>query len=511
MSLKLLKSGTIVSGMTLISRVLGLVRDVVLAHLVGATAHADVFLLAQKIPNFLRRLFAEGAFSQAFVPVLNETLVRDGAEGVKSLVDRVAGTLGAILLGLTVMAILGSKGVASLFGMGFVDEPDKLELLSLLIKITFPYLLFISLTAFSAGVLNSHDRFAVAAFTPVFLNLSLIASAIWVAPHLTEPVLALAWAVFAAGVLQLLFQLPFLWQLGLLPRPTWGWRDARVQKILKLMTPALFGVSVTQINLLLDSILASFLVTGSISWLYYSDRLLEFPLGVFGIAIATVILPTLSRQHNEASADNFAATLSWAIRMVLMVGIPATAGLVVLSEPLMLTLFQRGAFTVMDARSASASLIAYALGLNAFMLIKVLAPGYFSRQDTRTPVKIGVVAMVSNMVLNLSLFWWLGHVGLALATSTSAAINAGLLWRGLRRRGFGLGRGLWPWLAKVMVATSVMVAGLLVLQPEQMQWEEAALLQRLTWLVVACVSAIGAYGLVLAALGVRTRDLSGHG
>ncbi len=516
----LLKSSVIVSGMTFISRVLGLVRDVVIADLVGASLYADVFLLAQKIPNFMRRLFAEGAFSQAFVPVLNETLTHGSREEVGQLINKVASILGTVLLLVTVLAVLGSSGLAALFGMGFLGdelEAQKFPLLSLMIKITFPYLMFISLTAFAGSILNSYKRFVVPAITPVFLNLSLIVAAVFVAPQLKLPVMALPWAVFFAGIIQLLFQLPFLWKLGLLPRPeliiskkSWQqkWRDSGVQQILKLLTPALFGVSVVQINLLLDSIIASFLVTGSISWLYYSDRLLEFPLGIFGIAVATVVLPSLSRKHAQKSATEFSMILDWAIKLVLMIGIPAAVAMIMLSEPLMLTLFQRGEFTDFDASKAGLSLVAYSFGLIFFMLIKVLAPGYYARQDTRTPVKIGLKAVASNMILNLMLFYPLAHVGLALATSLSAALNAALLFTGLRKKGiYRRGHPWRRWSLQVMLATTVMAVGLWLFMPEMRLWQQGGSGFRIKWTAILVGGGMISYGSVLFLLGVRIRHL----
>ncbi len=515
MSSNLLKSSLVVSIMTFFSRVLGLVRDVVIADLVGAGLYADVFLLAQKIPNFMRRLFAEGAFAQAFVPVLNEVITDSGAKNshqtIHLLVNRVAGTLGLVLLVITALGVLGSSVLASMFGLGFVGNEDKFPLLSLMIKITFPYLMFISLTAFAGGILNSYGRFAVPAITPIFLNISMIVAAVVVAPTLEMPVMALPWAVFIAGVVQLLFQLPFLWKLGLLPKPVWAWKDSSVQKILKLLTPALFGVSVVQINLLLDSVIASFLVTGSISWLYYSDRLLEFPLGIFAIAIATVVLPGLSRKHAEKSPKEFSEMLHWAIKLVLMIGIPAAAAMLVLAEPLMLTLFQRGEFTTVDAHFAAGSLIAYTIGLNFFMLIKVLAPGYFSRQDTKTPVKIGLIAVAVNMVFNLALFKILGHVGLALATSISAATNAGLLFFGLKRRKVYLpGSGWIKWWLQVIFATSMMVLFLLYYSPELEYWQTGNLQFRAGWMGVLVPTGIAIYIIGLMVTGVRIRQLFHH-
>ncbi len=396
----LLGSSLVVGTMTMLSRVLGLTRDVVFARFIGAEAGADAFFVAFKIPNFLRRLFAEGAFAQAFVPVLSEYRSQGSIAAVKGLIDRVAGCLGLSLILITALAVIGAPVLTAVFAPGFVNDPVKYQLASDMIRITFPYLLLISLTGLSGAILNSYDRFAVPAFTPVLLNVSLISAAVIVSPYFEVPVMALAWGVFAAGVIQLLFQLPFLMRLGLMPTPKLDWQDAGVKRVLSLMAPAIFGVSVSQINLLLDTVLASFLPTGSVSWLYYSDRLAELPLGVFGIAVATVILPGLSRQHASDSPEKFSETLDWALRLILLIALPAAVALVILAEPILATLFQYGKTTVVDVNMSSLSLQAYAVGLVAFMLIKVLAPGYFARQDMKTPVRIGIIAMASNMVLN---------------------------------------------------------------------------------------------------------------
>ena len=461
----LLRSSALVGSMTLLSRVLGLLRDVVIAAFVGASANADAFFVAFKIPNFLRRLFAEGAFSQAFVPVLADYKEQGSAAAVKALVDRVAGVLGGTLLLITSLAILAAPLVTALFAPGFISQPDKFELTAEMIRITFPYLLLISMTGFCGAILNSYGRFAVPAFTPVFLNLSLIFAAGVAAPWFDEPVFALAWGVFFAGIIQLLFQLPSLYRLDLVPRPRWDVRHEGVRRILKLMVPALFGVSVSQINLLLDTVLASFLPTGSVSWLYYSDRLSELPLGVFGIAIATVILPNLSAHRAAAREGKFSMTLDWAMRSVLLIGVPAAVALILLAEPILTTLFQYGALTPGDVGMAALSLRAYGLGLVAFMLVKVLAPGYYARQDTATPVKIGIIAMVANMVLNLLLVvplmisWNVGPLGLALATSIAAYLNAGLLLRGLLRAGvYRLQPGWGHYAMRLLLATGFMAA-----------------------------------------------------
>lgn len=426
--------------MTMISRVLGFARDIVFARIFGADATTDAFFLAFKIPNFLRRLFAEGAFSQAFVPVFTEYKEqRDKAE-LKELLDRVAGTFGVVLFVITLIGVFAAPWLIMAFGPGFLGDEYKYGLAVDMLRITFPYILFISLVAFAGSILNSYGKFAVPAFTPVFLNICLIVAALWVAPMMEVPIMALAWGVFVAGLVQLAFQIPFLLKMGLMPRPCWGRAHEGVRRIAKLMTPAILGSSVVQINLLLDTLIASFLVTGSISWLYYSDRLVEFPLGVFGIALATVILPKLSKDVATSSMETFAQTLDWAMRWVLVIGAPAAIGLILLAAPILSTLFYGGEFGVDDVEMATMSLMAYSLGLLAFIMVKVLAPGFYARQDTKTPVRIGIIAMVWNMGLNVAFVvpWvmldFIGpHTGLALATAGSAFINAGMLFHRLRK------------------------------------------------------------------------------
>ena len=340
MSKALLKSTGIVSAMTSLSRVSGFIRDMLYAQLFGAGAGTDAFFVAFRIPNFLRRLFAEGAFSQAFVPVFSEYQTQHQQAELRELVDQVTGTLGAILLLITALGVLAAPLLILLFAPGFSSDAGKYQLTVDMLRITFPYLLFISLTALAGGVLNSCGRFAIPAVTPVLLNLTMIAAALWLAPHMEKPVMGLAWGVFIAGVVQLGFQIPFLRQIKLLPRPRWGWASAGVQQVLKLMLPAVFGSSVAQVNLLIDTLLASFLVSGSVSWLYYSDRLVEFPLGIFGVALGTVILPKLSRHHASAETAHFSQTLDWALRWALLIGVPATVALVILAGPMLAALFQ---------------------------------------------------------------------------------------------------------------------------------------------------------------------------
>lgn len=465
---RLLKSTATVGGMTAISRVLGLVRDVVIARAFGAGVGADAFFVAFRIPNFLRRLFAEGAFSQAFVPVLSEYRTRREHAEVQSLVDATTGVLGGVLFAVTVIGVVAAPVLVMVFAPGFLQDELKYDLTVEMVRITFPYILFISLTALAGGILNSYGRFGVPAFTPVFLNLCMIGAVLWLAPRMEEPVTALAWGVFAAGMVQLAFQIPYLRRLRLVPRPRWRRDDEGVRRIARLMLPGIVGSSVAQINLLFDTLIASFLVTGSVSWLYYSDRLMEFPLGVFGIALATVILPRLSQQHVAASPEAFSRTLDWALRMVLVIGLPAATGLFVLAGPMLVTLFQYGEFGAADVRMAELSLMAYALGLLGFILVKVLAPGYYSRQDTRTPVRIAVIAMAANVVMNIAfvvpmVVWDIPgpHAGLALATTLAAFINAGLLFRGLRREaGLVLAPG-WARLWGQVLVADVLMAGIL--------------------------------------------------
>jgi len=517
----LLKSAAVVSSMTLLSRILGLVRDVVFARFFGAGLVMDAFFVALKLPNIFRRFFAEGAFSQSFVPVFAEYDETRTREEVKELADRVAGTLGLILFGFTLLGVIGAPLLISVAGMGWVlnpdaDSADKFELAVDMLRWTFPYLLFISLTALAGAILNTYQRFAVAAFVPVLLNVVLISFAAFVAPEFDRPGMALAMGVFVAGVLQLLFMLPSLARIRMLPKPKWGWRDSGVQRIAKLMAPAIFGSSVAQINILFDTLLASFLVTGSISWLYYSDRLMEFPLGVFGIALATVILPNLSREYASESAEAFANMLDWALRLVMLIAAPAAVGLFVLAGPALTTIFFGGRFDANDVDMARVSLMAYSFGLLGFTLVKVLVPGYFARQDTKTPVKIGIIALLVNMVLNVAIVvpWYQSgapgpHAGLALATSLSAFLNAGLLYLGLRKAGVLVhGDGWARFLVRIAVACAVMAMLLHEFVPPAHAWLEASLWDTCLWLAAAVGGGAVTYLGVLLATGMRPAELS---
>lgn len=534
MSKKLIKSGVIVSVMTLISRVLGLVRDVVIANVMGSGVMADVFLFANKIPNFFRRLFAEGAFAQAFVPVLSEYHTKDEANAktksqkddehsvialdeTRRLISQVSGTLGVIITIVTLFGMLASPLFVILFGGGwFVDwfnngpesvGGEKFELAASLLKITFPYLWFISFTALAGAVLNTMGRFAVAAFTPVLLNIAIILMAVYGAEYTQSPAYALAWGVFLGGLVQFLFQIPFMYKAGVLVKPCWSWHSNGVTKIRKLIIPALFGVSVTQINLLLDTLIASFLITGSISWLYYADRLLEFPLGLFGIGIATVILPSLSKLHSKNSAGEFTATLDWGIKVISLFGWPALAGLMVLAQPIIMVLFMRGEFSENDVLQVSMALFAYLSGLLSFMFIKVLAPGYYARQDTKTPVKIGIIAMVANMGFNLMLAPFLGYVGLAIATTMSATLNAWLLYRGLKQAGvYSLSKETKIFIGKLVLSAGVMAVAVSQLSDDFDVWLAMSFSEQILQLILCIGGGCVSYFLTIALLGVRLGD-----
>jgi putative peptidoglycan lipid II flippase len=508
LSRQLFKSTVVVGSMTLISRILGFVRDMLIAHIFGVNLATDAFFVAFKIPNFLRRLFAEGAFAHAFVPVLSDYKERGNKAESKQFIDKTAGTLSVFLALITLAGIVAAPVLIMLLAPGFMWQGSQYELSVQLLQITFPYLFFIALVAFAGGILNAHGRFAVPALTPVFLNICMIAAAIWLAPMMAEPVTALAWGVFAAGIVQLLFQLPSLLRLGLIPRPRLGFNDAGVKRIISLMLPAIFSVSVTQINLLLDTLFASFLTVGSVSWLYYSDRLVEFPLGILGLALGTVILPSLSKSHAAEDKAAFSNALDWGLRLVVLIGLPATIGLVMLAEPMLSTLFQYNEFSISDVHFAGLSLKAYSVGLLGFILIKVLVPGFTSRGDMKTPVRYGMYAMLVSVGLNVVLVFPLAHAGLALATSLGAFFNAALLLIKLRRTNvYQPASGWWLFFARVALAAAAMSAVLhyLVDPAWWNDWSSSVRVLNLgKWIGIG----LAIYAAVLLLTGLRLKHLS---
>tara|TARA_R110000868_G_scaffold410505_2_gene698766 strand:+ start:15272 stop:16810 length:1539 start_codon:yes stop_codon:yes gene_type:complete len=508
MAKSLVKSTGIFSSMTFISRILGFARDMVVAHLFGATGVTDAFFVAFKIPNFMRRLFAEGAFAQAFVPVLAEYKEKRSARELQEFVNRIAGTLALILMVVTIVGIVAAPIVITIFSPGFPHDGTRYELAEHMLRITFPYILFISLTAFAGGILNTHNRFAGPAFTPVLLNLSMIAFAIWVSPHLADPITALAWGVFVGGIIQLAFQFPFLRQIKLVPIFKWGWRDPGVQRVLKLMIPALFGVSVAQIGLLVDTMFASFLQQGSISWLYNSERLMMFPLGVFGVAISTVVLPHLSKKHANKSTQDYSDTLNWAIRAVLFIGVPAAIGLILLSGPLLATMFNYGHFNDFDVVMTRQSLIAYSIGIPAMMLVKVLASGFYAQQNIKTPVKIAAIALAVNVIMNFALIVPLHHAGLALASAIAAIVNATLLLWLLKKYNIAkAAKGWGVFLLRCIIANGLMAIVLWLGTADLQQWFTWHWSQRALHLFVILIAAITTYLLTLRVSGLRLKHL----
>ena len=509
--LKLALKTSIVSGMTLLSRLLGLMRDIVFARFFGAGLLMDAFLVAQRIPNMLRRFFAEGAFSAGFVPVMARYKEQHDRDEARAYLNAMAGTFGVVLFVVTLVGVIGAPLLVLVVAPGFVGEGGDFDLAALMLRFTFPYLFFVSLTAFAGGILNTYGRFAVPAFTPVILNVVLIAAAVWAAPLLEQPIMALAYAVFIAGLAQLLFQLPFLAKIRALPRPRWKPRHEGVRRAFKLMVPAIFGSSVAQINVLLSGIIASLLPVGSISYLYYSDRLMEFPLGLFGIALATVTLPYLSRLWASNERQEFMRTLEWSMRIAVLIAVPAAVGLIMLATPLVITLFYGGEFDARSVEMTVLALQAYALGLVGFSFVKVLAPAFFAREDTRTPVRIGIVALLANVVLGASSAWYLTrsgfagpHTGLAAATSFAAVLNAVLLYLGLRRADvIDHGPGWRALLGRVVIANAAMAVVLIQLYRAADWWIAAALGERVVWLAVSVAAGAGTYFVVLLVLGMR--------
>ena len=496
----------------MLSRIAGFVRDMIFALTFGTSMGMEAFLVAFKIPNFMRRLFAEGSFSQAFVPVLSEYKSQGTHQQTVDFIRRVAGTLGSVLLVLTALGMLGAGGWIMVFAPGFYQQPAKFALASEMLTLTFPYILCIALTALAGSVMNCYERFAVPAFTPVILNLCLISFALG-AQYFAVPIFALAWGVLVAGILQLLFQLPFLLRLRVLAWPRPGFRHPGVKKLLSLMVPALFGASVAQISLLLDTIFASFLPTGSISWLYYADRLNQFPLGVLGVALATVVLPPLSRAHADTNQSGYNATLNWALQMVFLFALPAAVGLFVLSGPMIATLFYHGAFRMTDVYAARQALAAFSAGLFTFIMVKVLVSAFYARQNMKTPVKIAVVALLTNMILNGLLMWLLmpyrlGHMGLALATVLASFVNAGCLFVILLRDGcFQFEPGWRLFLLRVSGACVVMAVLLYGLGQDMHAWGAASILTRAWWLAGAIIAGVLSYFGSLYAFGFRISDL----
>jgi len=507
--MNLLRTLAAVSSLTMVSRVLGYVRDFFIARVFGAGLLTDAFFVAFKIPNLLRRLFAEGAFSQAFVPILAEHKNKNTFEEARSLIDAISTVLFLALALAAALGVAAAPLIVYATAPGFAGEPEKFAVTVQLLRITFPYIVFISLVALSAGILNTWNRFAVPAVTPALLNVCFIVGAALFAGYFDPPVLVLAWAVFAGGVLQLAFQVPFLLKLGLLPRWRIDFSHPGLRRVLLLMVPAAFGVSVSQISLLLNQVFASFLPTGSVSWLYYADRLMELPAGVLGVALGTILLPSLSRYHAAANPAEYSRLLDWGLRLTVLLAVPAAAALAVLALPLVAMLFQYGRFGAEDAWMTRQALVAYSVGLVGLILVKILAPGFYARQNVKTPVKIGVVTLVATQVMNLALVGPLRHAGLALAIGLGACLNAFLLYSFLRRQEIYVPQPGWPvFILKVLAAVAFMAIVLFSSMGEQEWWLGAPWQHKVPAVLGLVALGAAAYAACLLAFGFRPRDFS---
>lgn len=512
--MNLLKALATISGLTLVSRILAFARDVLIARIFGAGMATDAFFVAFKLPNLLRRMFAEGAFSQAFVPIFGEYKNRRGQEETKLLVDHVTTMLALILFVITAIGIVAAPILVYISAPGFAKNPEQFDLTVQLLRVTSPYIFFISLVAVAAGILNTYNKFWVPAFAPILLNLCFIGGALWGAPYFDQPIMALAWAVFVAGFVQLAFQIPFLKKIGMLPTIRFSRTDEGMWRVIKQMGPAIFGVSIAQLSLIINTIFASLLVAGSVSWLYYADRLMEFPTGILGVAISTILLPSLSKSHATSDTAEYSKLLDWGLRLTIMLTLPAALALGMIAVPLLATFFQHGAFTANDVMMSRAALVGYSVGLIGLILVKILAPGFYARQDIKTPVKIGIVTLIATQAMNvLFVFGFhMAHAGLALSIGLGACLNSAILFYFLRKKGIYQAEAGWmKFFLKVMLAVVALGLTLWFGMGSEQHWLTTsgwARIIHLTWLVVAGVVV---YFAVLFALGFRLRDFSKRG
>lgn len=505
--MNLLKSLAAVSSMTMISRVLGFIRDAIVARFFGAGMATDAFFVAFKLPNLLRRIFAEGAFSQAFVPILAEYKSQQGEEAARTFVSYIAGLLTLVLAMVTAIGIIASPIIILITAPGFTEPVEKFELASLMLKITFPYILLISLASLAGAILNTWNRFSVPAFVPTFLNLSMIGFTLFATPYFDPPILALAVAVVVGGVLQLLYQLPYLKKIGMLVLPRINLRDSGVWRVLKLMGPAILGVSVSQISLIINTIFASFLVSGSVSWMYYADRLMEFPSGVLGVALGTILLPSLSKSFAKGDIKQYSELLDWGLRLCVLLALPSAVALGVIAKPLIATLFEYGKFTALDSEMTRQALVAYSIGLLGIILIKVLAPGFYSRQDIKTPVKIAIMTLILTQIMNLIFISTLKHAGLALSISLAACFNAGLLFWQLRKQKLFIPKPGWGnFIAKIVIAIGVMSAVLVIGSDLLPDWSTGSMISRIGRLLLLVLVAAIAYFATLMMLRFKLKQ-----
>lgn len=498
--------------MTMLSRLLGFVRDAIVARVFGAGMATDAFFVAFKLPNLLRRIFAEGAFSQAFVPILAEYKSQEGEEATRTFLAYIAGMLTLVLAAVTVVGMLAAPWVIMATAPGFAATPERFALTSTLLRITFPYILLISLTSMAGSVLNTWNRFSVPAFAPTLLNVSMIGFALFATPYFHPPVLALAWAVLVGGFLQLGYQLPHLKKIGMLVLPRLKWRDPSVWRVMRLMGPAIIGVSVSQISLIINTIFASFLNQGAISWMYYADRMMEFPSGVLGVALGTILLPSLSKSVASGNLQDYSRLMDWGLRLCFLLALPSAVALGILSKPLIVSLFQYGRFNAFDAAMTQRALVAYSVGLMGLIVVKVLVPGFYARQDIKTPVKIAIVTLICTQLMNLVFIGPLQHAGLALSIGLASCLNAGLLFWQLRKQQIFQPQAGWRlFLIKLVVAVVVMSLVLLGICAWMPAWDMGGMTSRILRLLLVVVVGAGSYFATLALLGFRLRDFARHG
>ncbi|HGJ5858920.1 MAG TPA: murein biosynthesis integral membrane protein MurJ [Arsenophonus nasoniae] len=507
--MNLLKSLAAISSMTMFSRILGFIRDAIIARFFGAGMATDAFFVAFRLPNLLRRIFAEGAFSQAFVPILAEYKNQQGDEATRTFIAYVSGLLTLILAIVTLAGILAAPWIIYITAPGFTDTPDKFDLTVRLLRITFPYILLISLVSLGGAILNTWNRFSVPAFAPTLLNISMIMSVLLLAPYCEPPIIALAWGVFAGGILQLLYQLPYLKKIGMLVLPRISLRNSGVWRVMKLMGPAIIGISVSQISLIINTIFASFLQSGSVSWMYYADRLMELPTGVLGVALGTILLPSLAKSFSTGDHQEYQRLMDWGLRLCFLLALPCAIALAILAQPLTVSLFQYGNFTGYDAVMTQRALIAYCVGLMGLIIVKVLAPGFYSRQDIKTPVKIAIITLILTQLMNLAFIGPLKHAGLALSIGLAACFNALMLYWQLRRQAIFIPLAGWgKFLVKLVAALMVMVAVLLLVLNFMPAWEQGNMLMRIMRLLLVVFAGAISYFAALFVFGFRLRDFS---
>jgi putative peptidoglycan lipid II flippase len=501
-----------VSGMTMLSRVTGLLRELLIARAFGASAYTDAFFVAFRIPNLLRRLFAEGAFSQAFVPILAEYKNRQGEAATKEMVGHVATVLSWALLITCALGVAASPVIVYFIATGLKSDPAAFDVSVVMTRIMFPYIGFMSFVALAGGILNTWREFRIPALTPVLLNLSFIAASLFVAPHLEQPVYALAFAVFVGGILQIAIQIPALRKIGMLPRialnPRQALADAGVQRVLKQMVPATFAVSVAQISLIINTNIASRLENGSVSWLSYADRLMEFPTALLGVALGTILLPSLAKAHADANATEYSSLLDWGLRLTFLLALPSAVGLATLSEPLTTTLFHYGKFDAQSVAMTGRALIAYGVGLIGLILVKILAPGFYAKQDIRTPVKIAIGVLIATQLMNLAFVPWIAHAGLALSIGLGACANAVFLYLGLRRRGIYVASKGWGLFSMQLAGALFLLAGVALWTAGHFDWlgMRDHPLQRVGALAAVMLACAVTYFGALLAMGFRFRD-----